>query len=76
MPEPRHATRKPLFTKRHYEALAAAFAMVRADMPGMLGAELKQAGADLAMAEVMNILADDNPRFDATRFYEAAHNPQ
>lgn len=71
MAEPRHATRKPLFTKRHHEALARAFGLSYAALYGMLGADLKRVGVDVALCAVVNTLADDNPRFDAALFCEA-----
>lgn len=69
---PHHATRKPLFTKRHYEALAGAFAEALAGMsPGGVLSDERQ-GALWALAEVADVLEGDNPRFDRERFLEAS----
>ena len=73
---PRHLARKPLFTKRHYEALAEAFSAAK-EKSGLLrgGLPEEMAGIRLAQEEVMRRLMDDNGRFDHSRFDIAALAP-
>ena len=76
MPEPRHETRKPLFTKRHYEALAGALKAARQEaINGEHGLATLTAtlwGIERAERALGDTLMDDNPRFDRERFTQAA----
>ena len=75
----RHETRKPLFTRRHYEALAGAFKGARQSIINGVAPDAGLlewlAAANAIERELGDMLLDDNPRFDRERFNEASRQP-
>ena len=68
---PRHETRKPLFTKRHYVAIASKLRQTnRFAITGRLGEGAEDTISAVA-DDLGDLFEDDNPRFDRIAFYEA-----
>lgn len=57
------------FQKRHYEAIADALRKARIDANGNTDALY---GIGYVQANISDVFADDNPRFDGERFAQAA----
>ncbi len=67
----------PMFSKKHYEALAAALKEARAATDGQDGGTAfsivgEMIGIGRAQACITDILAADNPLFDGERFAQAS----
>jgi len=68
------STKRHIFAKRHYEALASALAASR---PSSLDDKSKRIVKvlewELTVSKIISMLEQDNPAFNASRFQEACH---
>lgn len=68
------STKRPIFTKRHYEALASVLAASRPHILQRMGNYTDESIAwERAVSNIIFMLGQDNLAFSASRFYEACH---
>lgn len=63
-------------TRKDYEALAGAMRRAREEVTGVLNDHQKPYGTfalNWAIVAIMDVLEEDNPRFDRGRFERACH---